>query len=72
MTTEVPPIGKLLRIEAVAEITGVSPDTLRHWRHRGTGPRSARMGRRIVYRESDVAAWIQRQFDEDPSGTPAA
>jgi predicted DNA-binding transcriptional regulator AlpA len=37
--------------------------TLRYWRHAGTGPPSVRLGRRIVYRESDVARWIEAQFE---------
>jgi len=27
-----------------------------------TGPKSARLGRRVVYRERDVLAWIDQQF----------
>jgi len=33
---------KLLRLPAVSELTGLPENTLRFWRHRGTGPRSAR------------------------------
>jgi predicted DNA-binding transcriptional regulator AlpA len=55
---------KLLRVPDVAELTGVSENTLRHWRHMGTGPKSARLGRRIVYRATDVEAWIEAQFAE--------
>lgn len=54
---------KLLKIEDVAEMTGVATNTLRYWRHRGVGPKSAKFGRRIVYRESDVLAWIDEQFE---------
>ena len=32
--------------------------TLRYWRHLGTGPRSFRLGRRVVYRRDDLQAWI--------------
>jgi predicted DNA-binding transcriptional regulator AlpA len=53
---------KLLRVEDVSEMTGVSPDTLRHWRHQQTGPKSARLGKRIVYRKADVIAWVDAQF----------
>jgi predicted DNA-binding transcriptional regulator AlpA len=38
-------------------------NTLRFWRHQGTGPRSIKLGRRVVYRECDVVAWIEEQFD---------
>lgn len=61
MTT--PP--KLLKIEDVADLTGVSVATLRWWRHQGdVGPRSAKLGRRVVYREADVLAWIDEQFEK--------
>lgn len=59
---------RLLRIEEVADWTGVSENTLRFWRQAGKGPKSAKLGRRVVYRESDVQAWLDAQFD----GTPAA
>ena len=36
--------------------------TLRYWRHRSVGPPSARIGRRVVYRVSDIEAWIDAQF----------
>lgn len=52
----------LLRIEEVAERTGVAVSTLRHWRQAKTGPKSARVGRRVVYRASDVEAWLEQQL----------
>ncbi len=62
---------KLLRVADVATMTGIPEATLRFWRHQGTGPRSAKLGRRVVYREADVQAWIDEQF-ADPEPTPAA
>ena len=59
---------RLLRIEEVAEWTGIPENTLRFWRQASKGPRSARLGRRVVYRERDVQAWLDAQFD----GSPAA
>ena len=54
---------KMLRLPEVAELIGLPENTLRFWRHLGTGPRSARLGRRVVYRERDVFEWIGKQFD---------
>ena len=54
---------RLLRMEEVSERIGVPVGTLRYWRKTGTGPRAARIGRRVVYREADVEAWINAQFD---------
>ena len=55
---------KLLRLPEVAKLTGLPENTLRFWRHEGTGPRSARLGRRVVYRERDVIRWIDQQFNQ--------
>jgi hypothetical protein len=35
--------------------------TLRYWRHLRTGPRSFRLGRRVLYRRDDLTAWIDDQ-----------
>lgn len=56
---------KLLGIKEVAELLGVSEWTLREWRQskRADRPRSATLGRRVVYRESEVLAWIDARFE---------
>lgn len=54
---------RLLDIEQVHEWVGVPVNTLRYWRQRKIGPPSARIGRRVIYRESDVEAWIDAQFE---------
>jgi predicted DNA-binding transcriptional regulator AlpA len=56
-------MNKLLRLPEVARLTGVPEASLRHWRRIGHGPPSARIGRRVVYREDDVQRWIDDQFD---------
>ena len=53
---------KLLTTTEVAEMTRLPEATIRWFRHAGKGPRSARLGRRVVYRESDVLAWIEDAF----------
>ena len=63
---------KLMRLPDVAALTGVAEATLRFWRHTGTGPPSARLGRRVVYREEDVTRWIDEQFAKNDDRTPAA
>lgn len=56
----------LLTLEEVAQRTRVPASTLRYWRHKGDyGPPSTRIGRRVVYRESDLEAWIAEQFEHD-------
>ena len=41
---------KLLTITEAASIVRAPVATLRYWRHLGTGPRSFRLGRRVLYR----------------------
>lgn len=57
--------GDLLDIEAAAELTGKSVPTMRWYRATGQGPRSGKLGRRVVYRRSDVEAWIEEAFAEE-------
>jgi DNA-binding transcriptional MerR regulator len=52
---------KLLTTNEVAEMTRLAAETLRYWRWKGIGPRSFRLGSRVVYRETDVLAWIEEQ-----------
>ena len=53
---------RLLTIDEVAALTRMPVATLRWHRHCGTGPTSGKVGRRVVYREDDVNAWIDAQF----------
>jgi excisionase family DNA binding protein len=59
----------LLHTPALAERLGVSRRTIEDWRLHGTGPRFVRVGRRVAYREADVAAWLEANAS---AGTPAA
>lgn len=53
---------KLLTIEEAAELLRMPIGTLRHHRLKKTGPPSAKLGRRVVYREDELQAWIRQQF----------
>lgn len=55
----------LLTIDEVAELVRAPVATLRYWRHQGTGPRSFRLGRRVVYRAGDLQAWIDAQAGDE-------
>lgn len=54
--------------EQVSEYLGVPVDTLYAWRYRGIGPKSAKVGRHIRYKWSDVEQW----FDEQARTTASA
>ena len=55
---------ELLTIAEAAELLRAPVATLRYWRHQGTGPRSFRLGRRVLYRREDLHAWIEHQRAE--------
>ena len=57
---------ELLTITEAAELLRAPVATLRYWRHCNTGPRSFRLGRRVLYRRSDLHDWIQDQQREAP------
>jgi predicted DNA-binding transcriptional regulator AlpA len=58
MTTET---DRLLTIGETAEILRAPVDTLRTWRKYGRGPQGFRIGTRVVYRQSEVWAWVDAQ-----------
>lgn len=42
----------------VATLCRTSPETVRYWRHIGKGPKSFKVGRRVLYAREDVLAWL--------------
>lgn len=57
----------LMTDRGIEEFTGgaIKAATLRTWRHRrnGEGPRWFRLGaKKIVYKRSDVVAWLEQQY----------
>jgi len=56
-----PNMGRLLTIGEVAEVARTTPATVRYWRSMGLGPPGFRLGRRVLYREEGVAAWLADQ-----------
>jgi DNA-binding transcriptional MerR regulator len=55
---------ELRTITEAAELLRAPVATLRYWRHLGTGPRSFRLGRRVLYRRADLRTWIDAQADQ--------
>lgn len=49
---------KYLTISEVAELVRAPLETVRYWRHIGKGPKSFKVGRRVLYAIEDVDAWI--------------
>jgi excisionase family DNA binding protein len=47
--------------EETAELLRNTTSTLRRWRRKGLGPRWHRVGRKVLYRPSDVERWLRKQ-----------
>lgn len=47
--------------EDLAERYGVSVETVRKWRHRGTGPMAVVFGRRVRYSLDEIERWEHEQ-----------
>lgn len=48
-----------VRNAEAAEYLGCSPRTLDHWRSRGRGPKYLKVGTRVLYRISDLDAFVR-------------
>lgn len=55
-------VDQLLTLPEVAARLRRPVATVRYWRTLGTGPPSAKIGNRVVYRSSDLERWIEEQF----------
>ncbi len=51
----------LLTINEAAEALRAPVATLRYWRQKGEGPPAFKVGKRLVYRERDVQAWVEER-----------
>jgi len=52
------PMPERLTIDEAANYLGLPVSTLRHYRTRGEGPRSFKLGYRLQYERADLDAWI--------------
>ena len=52
---------RLLTLPEIEQLSRVPVSTLRYYRHRGDGPPTFKLGRRVVAWESDVRRWMQAQ-----------
>ena len=57
---------RYLTTQEVAELCRTSPETVRYWAWRQTGPRSAKVGRRRLYAVEDVDRWLAAKASANP------
>lgn len=51
----------------VADLFRTSPETVRYWRTMGTGPKSVKIGKRILYDSDDVKRWAASKAEAEAS-----
>jgi hypothetical protein len=56
-------VSDLMTIAEAADHLRTPVATLRYWRHVGAGPAGFRLGRRLVYRRTDLDCWISEQYE---------
>jgi hypothetical protein len=66
-----PSLDRLLSTEETANVFGVTPNTLEKWRVFGRGPKFIRVGRRIRYSPTDIAAYLAESTRTSTSTAPA-
>ena len=57
---------KYMTTAEVAETARTPVETVRYWRHVGKGPKSFKLGRRVLYAVEDVEAWIEEARADTP------
>lgn len=62
----------ILTLEEVAERTRMPLNTLRWLRQQGKGPRTWKLGRRVVAYLDDVDAWVEEQYETTSTHKPVA
>lgn len=64
MTDTRPVPAKLMSVEDLAELCGVSTATVHQWLWKGSAPRSLKIGRHRRFVREDVEAWLDQRADQ--------
>ena len=62
--TATAPTADLMTLPETAAYLNMTEKALRWLRYTEQGPRAAKIGGRVVFRRSDVDAWIEKAFEE--------
>ncbi len=54
-------MARFLTTDELAALCRTPPETVRYWRHVGKGPRSFKIGRRVLYEAAAVEEWLAEQ-----------
>jgi predicted DNA-binding transcriptional regulator AlpA len=64
-------VGKVVTTAEAALVLGLSESTLAKLRLNGNGPTYCKLGRRVVYRLSDLEKWLESRTTRDTSDADA-
>jgi predicted DNA-binding transcriptional regulator AlpA len=62
---------KVVTAKVAAHLVGLSESTLAKLRLNGNGPVYCKLGRRVLYRHSDLEQWLQSRIARDTSDADA-
>jgi predicted DNA-binding transcriptional regulator AlpA len=62
---------KVVNASEAARLLGLSESTLAKLRLNGSGPTYCKLGRRVVYRTTDLDEWLQSRTTRDTSDADA-
>lgn len=60
-------VSRYMTTQEVADLLRTSPETVRYWRHKGKGPKSFKVGRRVLYAREDIDAFIAEAKEQGTS-----
>lgn len=63
---------RLMTTDELAAAMRTTVSTVRWWRRNAYGPQGERIGRRVLYLESEVMAFVAERFGREPAGEGAA
>lgn len=66
-----PELPKVVSAKVAARYVGLSESTLAKLRLNGNGPTYCKLGRRVVYRPTDLDQWLQSRTARDTSDADA-
>lgn len=52
---------RFMTTEEVAALLRTKPESVRYWRHAGKGPKSFKVGKRVLYGAADVEEWMHSE-----------
>lgn len=64
--------GPFRTVDEVAEILRTTTQALYNMRHRGEGPPAVKIGRKLLYAQSDLDAYVDRLYAEQADGPVTA